>query len=170
MKSSGSCGRGFDRFKIFFTFRVAGAGGSRTSCLLAEAGSVGIERPDGPLGLCERCGSVGIGREEEGPRGRSRTCGDIALSFWDISGFGGIGVVLLEALKAKLNFDEFCWACGPIGGGLLGGGIFSSSFFLVSSLSSTWRSLDGLKRSSSTSSSAGSDVPSRDVGYGGYCC
>lgn len=70
-----------------------------------------------------------------------------------------------EVLNAKLNFDEFCCAWGPVGVGLVGGGICSSSFFLASSLSSTCNSLDGRKRSSASSSSAGSIEPSCEPGY-----
>lgn len=78
---------------VFFTFLVVGGAGSRKSCRLAEAGSVGIFRELGPLG---RSGLTCTLRA--GP----------ALNFEEISGFGGVGVALEGPLKAKLNFDEFC--------------------------------------------------------------
>ena len=36
-----------------------------------------------------------------------------ALNFCEISGFGAVGVCLLDVLKAKLNFEEL----GPVGAG-----------------------------------------------------
>lgn len=42
-----------------------------------------------------------------------------ALNFWEISGFGAVGVGFEDALNAKLNFPEApdCADAGPVGVG-----------------------------------------------------
>lgn len=166
------------RFTTFFTFRVLGVG---SGCLVGSGGL----RSLGPLGALGRdradAGSVGAffgapPRSRSGLVGGAFCAGFVdgsrdagaALNFDDISGRGAATAAGFAAVfMLKLNLLGVC-DCGPVGGGRLGGGI-SSSFGCPSlPVSSTCKSLEGLKGLSLSSigtspcSDAGSGWPLGD--------